>query len=270
MRRHWARYAIESYGLSERHACRLLGISRSTFRYQAKKEDDSEIREQLRQLAERKPRWGFRKMRDWLRNHGYRWNHKRVYRVYCQLRLNLRVKPKKRLPAREPQTLVQPAVPNECWSMDFMSDSMTSGRTFRTFNIIDDFNRELLCIEVDTSLPSRRVIRVLDSIATERGYPERIRSDNGTEFISQAMANWANQHDVELAFIQPGKPAQNAYIERFNRTYREDVLDAYLFSKLDEVRDITATWQEEYNTDRPHESLQGLPPYEYAKTVLEP
>jgi putative transposase len=153
--------------------------------------------------------------------------------------------------------------------MDFMSDSMTSGRTFRTFNIIDDFNRELLFIEVDTSLPSLRVIRVLDTIATERGYPKRIRSDNGTEFISQAMASWAEKHGVELAFIQPGKPAQNAYIERFNRTYREDVLDAYLFARLDEVRAITESWQEEYNADRPHESLQGLPPYEYAKTISE-
>ena len=265
-----AKQAIETYGLSERHTCRLLGISRTAYRYQAKKQDDREIKKQLRQLAERKPRWGFGKMKDWLRNHGYRWNHKRVHRVYTELGLNLRIKPKKRLPAREPQTLVQPAVPNECWSMDFMSDSLTSGRTFRTFNLIDDFNRELLWIEIDTSLPSARVIRVLDTIASWRGYPRRIRCDNGTEFMSHAMASWADQHNVELAFIQPGKPAQNAYVERFNRPYREEVLDAYLFTTLDEVRDITALWLEEYNAIRPHESLQGLPPYEYQNAGLEP
>jgi putative transposase len=178
--------------------------------------------------------------------------------------LNLRVKPKKRLPTREPKPLEQPQAANQSWSLDFMSDSLTSGRAFRTLNIIDDFNREVLWIEIDTSLPALRVIRVLDMIASWRGYPNQIRMDNGPELISQRLAQWAEANGVELEFIEPGKPAQNAYIERFNRTFREDVLDAYLFDTLLEVRNITEEWIEEYNAIRPHDALEGLPPYEYA------
>jgi len=185
----------------------LLGSSRAGYRYRAKKPDDSEIQEQLRELAERKPSWGFKKMFAYLRNQeGISWNHKRVYRVYCEMKLNLRVKSKKRLPAREPRPLVQPEVANISWSLDFMSDSLSSGRAFRTLNIIDDYNREILWIEIDTSLPSERVIRTLDMIATWRGYPQQIRLDNGPELISQKMVQWAKAHGVELAFIQPGKP----------------------------------------------------------------
>ena len=145
-----------------------------------------------------------------------------------------------------------------------MGDSLSSGRAFRTLNIIDDYNREILWIEIDTSLPSERVILTLDMIATWRGYPQQIRLDNGPELISQKMVQWAKAHGVELAFIQPGKPTQNAYIERFNRTYREDVLDAYLFTSLNEAREITEPWIEEYNAMRPHEALQNLSPYQFA------
>jgi putative transposase len=250
--------------MSERWACRLLGISRTVYRYQAKKPDDGEIQKQLRELADRKPRWGFKKMYDYLRNQEYPWNHKRVRRVYRELKLNLRVKPKKRLPARERNPLVQPEAANISWSLDFMSDSLESGRAFRTLNIIDDFNREVLWIEIDHSLPALRTIRVLDMIASWRGYPKQIRMDNGPELISQNMVDWATALGIELAYIQPGKPAQNAYIERFNRTYREDVLDAYLFRSLKEARDITEEWFEEYNAIRPHEALQGMSPYQFA------
>ena len=260
-----AEYAIEVHEASERRACRILGLNRAGFRYRAKKPDDSEIQEWLRYLAERKPRWGFKKMYAYLRNQqGFGWNHKRVYRVYCEMKLNLRVKPKKRLPSREPKPLVQPETANISWSLDFMSDSLSSGRTFRTLNIIDDFNREILWIEIDTSLPAERVIRTLDMIASWRGYPVQIRMDNGPELIAQRMAQWAEAHGVELAFIQPGKPSQNAYAERFNRTFREDVLDAYLFTSLQEARDITEEWIEEYNAIRPHEALGNLSPYQYA------
>ena len=145
-----------------------------------------------------------------------------------------------------------------------MSDSLTSGRAFRTFNILDDFNREALWIEVDTSLPAERVIRVLEMIILWRGCPIQIRMDNGPEFISHRLENWAKQHNIQLVHIQPGKPSQNAYIERFNRTFREDVLDAYLFNSLSEVREISEQWLEEYNAIRPHEALQGLSPYQYA------
>ena len=239
-------------------------MSRSGFRYQAKKSDDCEIKEQLQIIAERKQRWGFRKMYDYLRTQGYAWNHKKVYRVYCEMKLNLRKKPKKRLPIREPKPLVVPTMANISWSLDFMSDSLVHGRAFRTLNIIDDFNRECLWIEVDTSMPTERVVRVLEMLAIWRGYPQQLRIDNGPEFISHKLTAWAEERQVELAYTQPGKPAQNAYIERFNRTYREDILDAYLFSTIQEVQAITEDWLEEYNAVRPHAALGGVPPYQYA------
>jgi putative transposase len=179
------------------------------------------------------------------------------------MKLNLRVKPKKRLPSREAVPLVQPAQVNESWSLDLLSDSLSNGRAFRTLNIIDDFNHEALWIEVDFSIPALRVIRVLNMLASWKGLPWQIRMDNGPELISKALEEWAEGHGVELAFIETAKSVQNAYIERFKRTYREDVLDAYLFSSLQEVRDITAEWIEEYNAIRPHEALGGLPPYQY-------
>jgi putative transposase len=158
------------------------------------------------------------------------------------------VKPKKRLPKREPQPLVVPEQANHSWSLDFMHDSLANGRPIRTLNLLDDFNREGLWIEEDTSIPAARVIRVLEMLALWRGLPQQLRIDNGPEFISQKLADWAAERDVKLAFIQPGKPAQNAYIERFNRTFREEVLDAYLL----------------YNAIRPHAALGGVPPYQFA------
>jgi putative transposase len=250
--------------MSERQACALLNLSRSVYRYQARPSDDEELREQLLSLASRKPRWGCHKMFAYLHNQGRSWNHKRVRRVYRVLGLNLRVKPKKRLPVRDPLPLVAPAEANICWSIDFMHDSLANGRTIRTLNIIDDFNREGLWIEVDTSIPAARVVRVLDMLALWRGYPKQLRLDNGPELISQTLADWAAEHDVVLAFIQPGKPAQTAFIERFNRTYREAVLDAFLFHTVAEVQAITEDWLEEYNAIRPHEALGDVPPYQYA------
>jgi putative transposase len=178
--------------------------------------------------------------------------------------LHLKRKPKKRLPARTAQPLLVPRQADQTWSLDFMSDALANGRTFRTLNVIDDFNREALWIEVDTSLPAERVVRVLDQLLFWRGKPIRIRMDNGPELISQRLENWAQEKHIELLHIQPGKPAQNAYIERFNRTYREEVLDAYLFDDLEEVRTITERWLEDYNTIRPHEALQGLAPRQFA------
>ena len=236
VRREMVKYAIETHQTSERRACQLANLSRNAFRYIHKKTDDFEIKTRLLQIAEEHPRWGFRKMAATLRKQGNYWNHKRMYRIYCESGLNLRVKPKKRLPSRNPQPLTQPETINSCWSLDFMSDSLENGRFFRTFNVLDDFNREALWIEIDLSLPAARVTRVLDMLAVWRGYPAQIRVDNGPEFISHHMAAWAEQHAVKIEFIQPGKPAQNGFVERFNRTYREEVLDAYLFSSLDEAR----------------------------------
>lgn len=256
-----------THQMSERKACFLLNLSRSVYRYQAQPAADEELRAHLLSLAVRKPRWGCQKMFAYLKNQGHCWNHKRVRRVYRALGLNLRVKPKKRLPVRHPQPLSVPAEANISWSLDFMHDSLANGRPIRTLNIIDDFNREGLWIEVDTSIPAARVVRVLDMLALWRGYPKQLRLDNGPELISQTLAAWATEHTVILAFIQPGKPAQNAYIERFNRTYREAVLDAYLFHTVAEAQAITEYWLEEYNAIRPHEALGNVPPYQYAPNL---
>lgn len=263
-RRKLTLYSIKEHKLSERHACRLMGISRSVYRYQAKLNDDSEIAACLQALAKCKPRWGFGKMFHRLRQQGYGWNHKRVRRIYRAAQLNIRVKVKKRLPVRQRVPLTQPAALNEAWSADFMRDTLLSGRVFRTLNVIDEYNREVLAIEIDTSLPSGRVVRVLERIASWRGYPKQLRLDNGPEFISRQLATWAEAHAVRLAFIEPGKPAQNGYIERFNRTYREDVLDLHPFDSLAEVRELTERWIEEYNGIRQHESLGNTTPYQYA------
>ena len=255
---------MQEFGASERQACRTVELSRCAYRYQAKRPTDEPIAQELRQLAEKQPRWGCGKMTDYLRNEGHNWNHKRIRRVYRAMALHLKRKPKKRLPARAAQTLAVPEQVNQTWSLDFMSDSLSNGRTFRTLNIIDDFNREALWIEVDTSLPAQRVVQVLEQLLNWRGKPAKIRMDNGPELISQRLENWAKEKNLTLLHIQPGKPAQNAYIERFNRTYREEVLDAYLFDDLQEVRYITEHWLEDYNTIRPHEALQGLPPRQFA------
>lgn len=254
-----------SLGLGVVLACESLRISRCTYYYQPKRMDDSELIQVLSELAAKHTRYGFRKLFKRIRYLGYPWNHKRVYRVYCGLKLNLRRKTKKRFPTRHPEPLSVPAKANQCWSMDFMSDNLETGRKFRTFNVIDDYNRESLAIEIDTSLPTQRVLRVLDRIAAYRGYPKKLRQDNGPEFISHQLELWAEYHGVQLDFIKPGKPTQNAFIERFNRTYRNEVLDCYLFDSLTQVREITDSWVVEYNYDRPHESLHDLPPKEYEK-----
>ena len=255
---------MDNWSCSQRRICTLYGVHRSTVRRKIIVSDAKhEITELLMRLSDSHKRWGFGLMFRWLRRQGYTWNHKRVYKIYCELALNLRIKPKKRLPARTPVLLHQPTIPNSFWSMDFMSDSLSSGRKFRTLNILDDFNRESLAIEVDYSLPAERVVRVLEQVALTRGYPAFIRVDNGPEYISQRLLEWAAQHGVTINHIQPGKPAQNGYIERFNRTYREDVLDQYWFSNLEEVRSITEDWMNMYNGERPHSSLGNKTPWEY-------
>ena len=240
-------------------------MSRSVYCYKPTPRDDSVIIEMLLKLADRYPRYGFRKLFILLRKQGHRWNHKRVYRVYCMLKMNFRRKGKKRLPTRNKKTLAIPPKANVCWSIDFMHDSLTSGQRFRTFNVLDDFSRECLAIEIDTSLPAVRVTRVLDRVSAWRGFPEKMRMDNGPELISVTLADWAEKNGVVLEFIQPGKPTQNSYVERFNRTYRNEILDFYLFSTLTEVKDITEDWIREYNEERPHESLGDMTPVEYVQ-----
>lgn len=199
-----------------------------------------------------------------IKQQGHAWNHKRVYRVYCETGLNIRIKPKKRLLAREAVALVQPINSNICWSIDFMSDVLSNGRRFRTLNIIDDYNREALLIRPAMSLPAGYVTRLIDEVASVKGYPSIIRVDNGPEFISSVFKEWSNRNGVFIQYIQPGKPAQNGYIERFNRTYREDVLDMYIFESLNDVMRITTNWMISYNNERPHESLGNQSPKDFA------
>lgn len=249
--------------MSLRQACILFCISTSVFYYQAKRKDDSEIIEQLSAMADLHKRWGFWMMYHRLRKLDYMWNHKRVYRVYTQMRLNLRCKRKKRLPARVKAPLLRPVYPNVTWSLDFMHDTLSNGKTIRTLNVIDDFNREVLSIAVDTSLPSARVVRELKMLIDWRGKPEKIRSDNGPEFISATVEEWCAEQQIEWEYIQPGKPTQNSLIERFNRTFRQDVLDGYMFENLTEMRKYAQAWMWMYNNERPHSGLGYLTPVEF-------
>jgi putative transposase len=232
--------------------------------YYRHRRDDRPVIEAIQAHINQNVAHGFMLTFKYLRQKGFKWNHKRVQRVYNLLKLNLRRKGKKRLPARIQEPLLQPIEPNVCWSMDFMSDSLISGRRFRILNIIDDYNRELLAMEIGSSLPSKRVIRLLDQLIDFRGNPECIRIDNGPEYTSSDMAQWADTHQIRLKFIKPGKPTQNSYIERFNGTFRKEVLDVYAFTELHEVRDISATWMEEYNERRPHSALGYKSPVDFA------
>lgn len=264
-RRQVAQVLVAEHGLSVRRACRAAKLAqRSWYRPPADGLGrDAEVIEALQALVERHGRWGFWKCFRRLRLDGHGWNHKRVWRVYRQLKLNLPRRTKKRLPKRERHPLEVPMQANALWSMDFMADSLYSGRRFRTFNVLDEGVREALAIEIDTSLRAERVVRVLEQLKEWRGLPQAIRCDNGPEYTAQSVVDWCHQHGVELRYIQPGKPNQNAYIERFNKSYRTEVLDAHLFEDLEQVREITDTWLQRYNEERPHESLGNLPPSLY-------
>ncbi len=256
--------------MSLNRSCELVSISKTAYYYKSKKcEDNKEIEEYLKLLAKEHKRWGFNKMMLKAKLEEKPWNHKRVYRIYCKLGLNIRIKPRKRIPKGEAKMLFQPVSSNVCWSADFMSDVLLCGDKFRTFNVIDDYNREGILVEPSTSLPANRITNLLDQKAALIGYPDIIRVDNGPEFRSSTFKNWAIKQGVLINYIQPGKPAQNGFIERFNRTYREEVLDMNLFNNLQEVKEITNEWLKEYNNDRPHESLKGLAPVGFAKKHKE-
>ena len=266
MKRELVKDLRTEHGLTERRACAAVSLRRSVYRYRPRPNRDGEIIKLLLELAHGRPEQGFGKLFKRMRRLGHGWNHKRVYRVYCGLKMNKRRKGKRRLPTRNPAPLAVSQAMNECWSADFMSDALWDGRRFRTFNVVDDFNREALAIVVDFSLTAERVVRELERIAAVRGYPLKLRLDNGPEFIALALAEWAEQHGVTLEFIKPGKPMQNGFIERFNRSYREAVLDMFVFQSLEEVREQSEKWLKEYNEERPHDSLGDLTPREYLLT----
>jgi len=257
---------VYDQGIPVSRACKLISLPRSQFYYSSKR-DDTEVVDSLQDLAFKHPSYGFRKLFAYIRRSGKHWNHKKVYRVYKLLKLNKKRRGKRRVPARIKQPLQKQTAMNSSWSMDFMSDSLVGCRKFRTFNVIDDCTREVLAIEIDTSLSSKRVIRTLNRIIEQRGIPKTIRTDNGPEFTSNDFELWCKELGIQLQFIQPGKPMQNGYVERFNRLYREAILDAYLFFDLDEVRQLTQEWMEEYNERRPHEGLNNLTPEEWKQKI---
>jgi len=252
-----------------RRACTTVQVSRSSF-YRVSIKDDTDVEQELLRLAQQYPSRGF----DWfylnIRQRGIIWNRKRVLRVYRQLHLKLRRKHKTRINRVYERCVAQPILPGICWSMDFMSDALTDGRRTRLLNVIDDYNRESLLIKTNLSLPAERVTRLLDQVIEIHGAPEYIRCDNGPEFISYHFKDWASQNGIAILFIEPGKPHQNGLIERFNRTFREDVLDAYLFSSFSQLQIICDRWREQYNMQHPHQSLGGISPlaFKYSRRKI--
>lgn len=234
-------------------------------RYQSKRPDQAPLRERLRELAAEYPRYGYWRLYRKLRRQGVVVNHKRIYRLYREEGLSVRKRPRKRLARARVPALV-PIVPNQRWSMDFVSDSVADGRKLRVLNVVDDCTREALVMYVDTSISGQRVARLLDEQASTRGaYPRRIVCDNGPEFISQALDHWADEHCVKLEFIQPGKPVQNCFVESFNGRFRDECLNENWFISLDDARRIINLWKKEYNEIREHGSLGGLTPSEFAR-----
>ena len=254
--------------MSERRACQVIGAHRRTMRDQRRTRDDEpQVRERLRTLAAEYPRWGYRRLHILLERERGTINRKRVYRLYRLDGLAVRRRRRKRT-ARLPRGIVsQPWQRGEAWAMDFMQDTLANGRRFRTLNILDTVTRECLRIEVDTSLPGKRVVRVLEQLVERYGAPKQITVDNGPEFTGQALDAWADQHGVTLHFIDPGKPMQNGYQESFNGKFRDECLNLHWFVNLDDARRIIAKWEEEYNTIRPHSALGNQAPAVYAHTL---
>jgi putative transposase len=266
-RREATRFFRDGRGHSERVSCDLAGYSRSSFRRQSlRAEADKPLRERLLELAAERPRFGYRRLHVMLLREGWEINRKRVYRVYRELGLAVRRKKRKRVAQANRLPRVVPISADLQWSMDFMRDTLSDGRVFRTLNVVDDATRECLAIEVDTSLSGHRAARVLDAIASRRGrYPERLVLDNGPECTSKALDQWAYLHGVTLAFIRPGKPIENCFVESFNGRFRDECLNLHWFLSLHDARKRIEAWRVDYNQARPHSSLGNLTPKEYAR-----
>ena len=261
-RREMARAVVADGRTSIRHACLTFDVSETCYRYRATRPDeDAVIADWLVRLTTAYRDWGFGLCFLYLRNvKGFGWNHKRVYRIYRALELNLRIKPRKRLVRAMPEPLSVPTTINEVWSIDFMHDALSDGRSFRLFNVLDDFNRQGLGIEADFSLPAERVIRSLEQIIEWRGLPKAIRCDNGPEYISGLLLAWAERRGIRIDHIQPGKPQQNAYVERYNRTVRYGWLSQWLFDSIEDVQEAATRWLWTYNHERPNMALGGITP----------
>lgn len=232
--------------------------------------EEGKIRERLKELSEKRRRWGYRRLHWLLRREGFAINHKRTERLYREEGLSLRRKRRKKRTVGMRAPLPAAERPNQRWSMDFVSESLCAGRRFRTLNVVDDHTRECLAIEIDTSLGGERVCRVLDAIILERGVPETITMDNGPEFSGKALDEWAYQRKVGLRFIDPGKPQQNGYVESFNGKFRDECLNEHWFTSLDEARGVIEAWRQDYNRVRPHSSLENLTPEEFSQRYAAP
>lgn len=265
MRREAVRYLRECFAVSERQACGLVGIGRSTLRYRRERPDQPELRQRLRELAGERRRFGYRRLHVLLRREGWRVNHKRVERFYREERLSVRRRRRKRVAATVREPLWIPTAPNQRWSLDFLSDTLAWGRRIRVLAVLDTFTRESLAIEVDTSLPSRRVIRVLEQIIGERGQPAEVLLDNGPELTSRVLDQWAYERGIRLRFIAPGKPIQNAHIESFNGRFRDECLNEHWFVSLADARRTIEDWRLDYNRQRPHSALGYQTPDEFGR-----
>ncbi len=254
----------ETAALSERQACRFLGVHRSLVRYRSCRPPETELRGRLKELAERHPSWGSPRLTWLLRREGRIVNHKKVERLYREEGLTVRRRHRKR-GARPRIEMPTPRRADEQWSMDFMRDQLAGGRVFRLLTVVDHFTRESPVIEVDLSLPGARVAQVLDRVARRRGLPRSIRVDNGPEFTGRALDEWAHRRGVKLEFIRPGKPVENAFIESFNGRIRQECLNQHWFLDLDDARRTIEAWQSSYNTNRPHSGIGGRTPAEFAK-----
>ncbi len=259
-------FVEQEKGLSERRACRLLELDRSSYRYEAVADGDAELRGKLLELARQKPRYGYRRLHVLLQRQGQAVNVKRVYRLYREEGLMVRRQRRKRLVRSMPaEPRLQRA--NQEWAMDFIIDGLASGRMVRILSVVDAYTRECLALEADTSLGSGRVIRVLERLIAERGAPESLRSDNGPEFTSRRMIGWVEEHKITLIHIQPGKPMQNGHVESFHGRLRDECLNAHWFRTLNDVRTTLEKWRQEYNCERPHSGLDYRTPEEFRQTL---
>ena len=264
-RRQAAVHLQDAYSVSERRATQVVRMYRSTFRYRARPDRCPEVRERVRQLARECPRYGYRLLTDRIRYEGTEVNPKRIYRLYCEEGLQLPRRRRKKLRSLKRQPLPAADGVNSRWSMDFVHDMLADSRRFRALNVLDDCSRESLAIEVATSIPGKRVTRVLDHVAAQRGYPDAIVMDNGPEFTGRALDRWAAEHGVQLHFIDPGKPTQNAFVESFNDKFRSECLNTNWFIDLEDARARIEKWRREYNELRPHSSIGRIPPAEFTR-----
>jgi putative transposase len=259
-------WLAETRGTSERRACRVIGLSTATWRYERRgRVDNRALLARLQAHAAERPRFGYRRLHTLIGREGVVANHKRVYAVYREAGLQVRRRRRKRLTRGERVPLAAPSRPCERWSMDFMIDTLADGRPFRVLNIVDDFTRECLAIEVDRSLPGARVVRVLERLRAEIGLPQTIVTDNGPEFAGRTLDAWAYAASVTIRFIRPGKPIENAYVESFNGKFRDECLNEHWFINMVDAQIQIEAWRVDYNTVRPHSSLQNRTPDQFAQ-----